>query len=79
MAVTGYSTQFPDGRLLEVKVTTEGSADETTTRTTYWLGGKKITKAEAEAEFDKQPHHWQRGRTFQQMLDFWFGRQAASR
>lgn len=79
MAVTGYSTQFPDGRLLELKVETTKKDESLTMNFAYSIDGKKVTKGEAEAEFNKQPDHWQRGRTFQQMIDFWMGRQGAAR
>jgi hypothetical protein len=80
MVATSYSTLMPDGRLLAVEIeTTTTGEDEKTTKLAYKLDGKTVTKAQAQAAYDEQVEHWQRGRTFQQMLDFWMGRQSATR
>jgi len=79
MAVNRYSTQMPDGRLLAVDLVTEKKGETTTTRVVYSIDDKPMAKDKVEAEYNKQPEYWQRGRTFQQMIDFWQGRLSASR
>jgi hypothetical protein len=79
--VQQFSTKMPDGRLLALRLDIQRSEDEesSTTRNVYEIDGEEVTKAQAQKAYDAQPEHWQRGRTFQQMIDFWLGRQPMMR
>lgn len=79
-----YTTMTPDNRLIGMAVKIEDSKDAngdkaSTTKTVYTVDGVEVTKAQAQAIYDAQPSHWQRGRTFQQMIDFWLGKGGMAR
>lgn len=71
-----YSTKMPDGRLLALEIRTDAVSEGETVgkvKHVYSIDGETVPKGKAEVEYNKQPRDWQRGRTFQQMIDFWLG------